>query len=157
MLAKLKKNYFASIFLAYFILCKNNVINSNPVLIGFFFYLKVVLPNVGLELWPGYATSIRQHDGGTMMCTEITWKVLRDETALDIIKQLHSQYGANYEHPLRDEILGVVVMTGYNNRTYRVDDVDFNSTPLSSFQMKDGSSITFMEYYQTVMIDFTYN
>lgn len=120
-------------------------------------YIKVILANVGLELWPGYATSIRQHDGGTMMCTEITWKVLRNETALDVIKQLHNQYSADYKNRLKDEILGVVVMTGYNNRTYRVDDVDFNSTPLSSFQMKDGSSITFMEYYQTVMRLYTYN
>jgi len=112
--------------------------------------LKVILHNFDLELWPGYATSIRQHDGGTMMCTEITCKVLRNESALHVIEVLHNQHGANYEHPLRDAILGVVVMTGYNNRTYRIDDIDFKTTPQDRFPLKDGSSTTFVEYYQKV-------
>lgn len=85
------------------------------------------------------------------MCVEITTKVLRNESAFNVIQQLHDQHGANYELPLRDAILGAVVMTGYNNRTYRIDDIDFNASPVKSFQLKDGKSITYIDYYQEVV------
>lgn len=44
-------------------------------------------------------------------------------------------------------VVGQTVLTEYNNRTYRIDDIDFNKTPLSLFQTKDGP-ISFVEHYQ---------
>lgn len=43
----------------------------------------------GLELWPGYKTSIRQHESNILMCVEITHKVMRMETAYDILQDIH--------------------------------------------------------------------
>ena len=40
-------------------------------------------------------------------------------------------------------------MTKYNERTYRVDDVDWNVNPTSKFPYK-GGEITYMEYYEKV-------
>ena len=52
---------------------------------------------------------------------------------------------------LRDEVLrelvGAVVMTRYNNKTYRIDDINWNMSPLSSFELASGEKITFQEYY----------
>ena len=45
------------------------------------------------------------------------------------------------------ELLGKVVLTKYNNKTYRIDDLDFNSSPESQFQ-KGGKLISFTEYYK---------
>lgn len=42
-------------------------------------------------------------------------------------------------------------MTTYNNETYRIDDIDEESTPLSKFIKKDGSKMTYIQYYKEVM------
>ncbi len=38
-------------------------------------------------------------------------------------------------------------MTIYNKRMYRIDGIDFNSTPSQTFKLKNGESMTFCEYY----------
>uniref|UniRef100_G1S033 Piwi-like protein 2 n=1 Tax=Nomascus leucogenys TaxID=61853 RepID=G1S033_NOMLE len=64
--------------------------------------------------------------------------------------QRHAIYQQNKEH-FQDEctklLVGNIVITRYNNRTYRIDDVDWNKTPKDSFTMSDGKEITFLEYY----------
>lgn len=42
-------------------------------------------------------------------------------------------------------------MTTYNNETYRIDDIDEDATPLSDFSKKDGSKMTYIQYYKEVM------
>lgn len=44
-------------------------------------------------------------------------------------------------------MIGCTVLTGYNNRTYRVDDVDFAMNPSKTFRLKDGTEITYATYY----------
>lgn len=41
----------------------------------------------------------------------------------------------------------MTVLTGYNNNTYRVDDIDFSVNPQTTFQKK-GEEISYMDYYQ---------
>lgn len=38
----------------------------------------------------------------------------------------------------------------YNNKTYKIDDISWDSTPQSSFETSNGQSITFVEYYKKV-------
>jgi len=45
-------------------------------------------------------------------------------------------------------------MTKYNNETYRIDDIDETSDPNSQFSKKDGSKMTYIQYYKEVL---TYN
>lgn len=47
------------------------------------------------------------------------------------------------------------MLTGYNNETYRIDDVDENSNINSTFEKKDGSRMSYKEYYEQVY--FIYN
>lgn len=65
--------------------------------------------------------------------------------------QRHAVYQQNKEN-FQDEctklLVGNIVITRYNNRTYRIDDVDWNKTPKDSFTMSDGKEITFLEYYR---------
>lgn len=42
-------------------------------------------------------------------------------------------------------------MTIYNNETYKIDDIDENSNPLSNFDKKDGSKISYIQYYKEVL------
>lgn len=98
-----------------------------------------------IEIWPGYTTSIRQHDEQILVCAEITSKVMRCETVYDTLDQCR---GDDFRREFEEAVLGLVVLTDYNNKTYRVDDIDFNQTPLSTFETKSGPT-TFVDYYRT--------
>ncbi|KZC11749.1 Protein piwi [Dufourea novaeangliae] len=52
---------------------------------------KVEIREFRLELWPGYVTSIRQHESNILMCSEITHKVMRQQTLLDILNDCYQQ------------------------------------------------------------------
>jgi len=50
-------------------------------------------------------------------------------------------------------IIGCIVLTDYNNATYRVDDVDFEVTPKNTFEIKKKGSVTkisYVDYYLQV-------
>jgi len=47
-------------------------------------------------------------------------------------------------------VVGTIVMTPYNNETYRIDDIDENCNPNFEFQKKDGTKISYKQYYKEV-------
>uniref|UniRef100_A0A182MXI9 Piwi n=1 Tax=Anopheles dirus TaxID=7168 RepID=A0A182MXI9_9DIPT len=109
---------------------------------------KIAVPQFGLEIYPGYITSVRQHEQEVMMCVEITHRVMRRDTCYQLMSSVQRQPGPFRENFHR-AIVGAIVMSTYNQKTYRIVDVDFSTTPSSSFTKADGTSITFMEYFQT--------
>lgn len=48
---------------------------------------------------------------------------------------------------MKKELTGIIVITHYNRRTYKVDDVDFSVTPTSTFRQQDGTLTKYDEYY----------
>ena len=45
----------------------------------------------------------------------------------------------------------MTVVTSYSKagkHTYRIEKIDFEKTPMDSFELKDGSKTTFKDYYQ---------
>ncbi|KAL7738918.1 hypothetical protein ACLKA6_016921 [Drosophila palustris] len=108
---------------------------------------RVAMREFALELWPGYETSIRQHERDILLSTEITHKVMRTETVYDILVN-SSQNPARHQEEFRMNVLGLIVLTDYNNKTYRINDVDFAKSPLATFNCK-GRDVTFVEYYHT--------
>ncbi|XP_030561453.1 protein aubergine [Drosophila novamexicana] len=107
---------------------------------------KVILDRFRVELWPGYTTSIRQHESDILLCTEIAHKVMRTDSLYHVLSKVIRE-SDDYQAAFKREVIGVIVLTDYNNKTYRVDDVDFVSSPLSTFNTKDGD-ITYIEYYK---------
>ncbi|XP_027588832.1 piwi-like protein 1 [Pipra filicauda] len=109
----------------------------------------VSIPNHRLMVWPGFSSSILQYEESIMLCADVSHKVLRGETVLDVMHSLHSQVG---EERFRDacakELIGLIVLTRYNNRTYRIDDINWDSNPMATFRKSDGAEITFLEYYK---------
>lgn len=106
---------------------------------------KISIPNFRVELWPGYTTSIRQHEQDILLCAEIAHKVMRNERVYDILQKC-IQESRNYQDAFRQKIIGMVVLTDYNNKTYRVDDIDFEQNPSSTFPTRDGN-ISYQNYY----------
>ena len=49
---------------------------------------------------------------------------------------------------LRLMIVGLIVVTRYNNKTYRIDDFSTDMKPTSEFTLRNGKSISYMEYYK---------
>lgn len=103
---------------------------------------QIPLRDHGLELWPGYVTSIRQHEQDILLCAEISYKVLRTETVYDLFRNAR---GAG---DMTNAVVGSIIITDYNNTTYRVDRVETGMTPMSTFKKKN-EDITYMEYYKT--------
>uniref|UniRef100_A0A0K8TM02 Piwib n=1 Tax=Tabanus bromius TaxID=304241 RepID=A0A0K8TM02_TABBR len=106
---------------------------------------KIDIREYKLQLWPGYTTSIRQHEKDVLLCAEIAHKVMRTETVYDILQKcIHES--RDYQDNFKKQVIGMTVLTDYNNKTYRIDDVDFNSNPKKTFETKDGPT-SFVDYY----------
>lgn len=108
---------------------------------------KVMIPDHRLELWPGYKTSIRQHEKDILMCVEVTHKVLRMKTANDVLAECYRANSSYYKEDFMKEMIGCIVITKYNNKTYRIDDIDWNSNPSHKFSFR-GEEITYAEYME---------
>lgn len=105
--------------------------------------LQIKLPNANLELWPGYLTSIRQHESKLLLNVEIGYKYLR----MDTVRHLFDQCGAN-KSAMTSEVCGQIIMTTYNNLTYKIDSIDWDKNPMTTFKKGD-KDMSYMEYYKT--------
>lgn len=98
-----------------------------------------------MQLWPGYYTSMRQHERLILLNCDIKFKIMRLDNVYDLLLECQS---SSSKQEFQAKVIGCIVLTNYNNKTYRVDDVDFNSSPLSTFTLKDGTKLSYVEYYK---------
>ena len=106
------------------------------------------IERLGLSLWPGYVTAIRGFEGGLLLNLDVSHKVLRSDTAHSIMKRIYDRSPKYFKENCVKELVGSVVLTRYNNKNYRIDDIAWNLTPTSFFTNTKGESITFQDYYQ---------
>ena len=73
----------------------------------------ILLKQHKLELWPGYVTSIRQHEDKILLCCDISHKVLRTDTVLDQIGQIFQKTngGPSFHADVEKALLGAIVIT----------------------------------------------
>jgi aubergine-like protein len=50
-----------------------------------------------------------------------------------MIRQIMDTGGPDAQNIVKRRLVGTIVLTRYNNKTYVVNDVDFNQTPASTF------------------------
>lgn len=96
-----------------------------------------------LELWPGYVTTMRQHEQNILLCCETTSKIIRTDTVYDQLKA-----GVRDRDRVTKVLLGAIVLTRYNNKTYRVDEIVWEKKPSDTFPKRDGSEISYVQYYK---------
>eukprot|EP00795_Rhopilema_esculentum_P015072 gene15072-6238_t len=102
-----------------------------------------------LQLWPGYNTSILRFDAGVLLNIDVSHKVMRLDTVLDILTELYSQVGESRFHNIATKkLVGETVLTRYNNKTYKIDDIAWDKNLSHSFAKRDGSKITMRQYYK---------
>ncbi|KAK7507334.1 hypothetical protein BaRGS_00001269, partial [Batillaria attramentaria] len=103
------------------------------------------IPAHNLEVWPGYITAIKEHEGGLFLLLDSSHRVLRTQTVRQIIEEIATR-NRNFHDEITRKIVGCTVLTRYNNKTYRIDDIDWGKTPAHTFDTAQGP-ISFQEYY----------
>jgi aubergine-like protein len=106
----------------------------------------IKIPQHKLELWPGYFTSVGLNQTGTMLLADVSHKVLRTDTVLDFLYEIQSSQ-RDWRQAATQQLLGQIVLTRYNNRTYRIDDVMWDLNPRSTFTKRTGDEMSYCAYY----------
>ena len=73
---------------------------------------------------------------------------MRQETVLNILQDCVKNH-RDYKEAFAKAVIGSTVLTDYNNKTYRIDDIDWDRSPSSTFTTRDGEK-SFVDYYRTV-------
>ncbi|KAJ8408576.1 hypothetical protein AAFF_G00252110, partial [Aldrovandia affinis] len=106
------------------------------------------IPQHRLVIWPGFSTTILNYESGIMLCMDVSHKVLRNETVLEFMRGLRRQCGdRHFMEACTKELVGLIVLTKYNNKTYRVDEIAWDHTPNNTFKKGD-TEISFRDYYK---------
>ena len=110
------------------------------------------IPMHGLCVWPGYTATIQEQVGGLMLMVDLSFKVLRNQNVLQIFSEIKkSSTNATFKTSSMRALIGQTILTRYNNKNYRIDDIDWDTNPLSTFTYGYGDNkreITFVEYFQ---------
>lgn len=88
------------------------------------------------------------------MVAEIAHKVVRLDTVLDVLRRHNSK--SSYRTDFESEVVGAVVLTDYNNKTYTIDDIQWNLNPSATFPCK-GEDVSYINYYKKVGAAFSSN
>lgn len=106
-----------------------------------------IIPQHKLEVWPGYVTAVDEYDDGVMLCLDVSHRVLCQTTVLELMTNAYNSNAAQFKHNVTSALLGTVVLTRYNNKTYRIDDIEFEHSPTDTFSYK-GNPVSYVEYYK---------
>ena len=109
---------------------------------------------MGLSIWPGHQARLSLHSEGVHLLQVMSvHQVIRtNETVLDKLKMLresNENRGQDFKEEIRQTFAGQIVITKYNERAYRIDDVCFDKNPDSTFNIeRDGEVyvLSFAEY-----------
>lgn len=104
---------------------------------------------LGLEIWPGFSTSVIASPSGLLLQIDIAHRILRTNTVLDLIHQEMSraQGSGRAQEAIVKALKQQVVLTRYNNKTYKITDVDFNMNPGMTFESRQGQPQSYVQYY----------
>ncbi|KAM3138756.1 hypothetical protein pb186bvf_009135 [Paramecium bursaria] len=91
-----------------------------------------------LEIWPGVEVVLKNYESSSLVI-DCAFKMLRYRTALE---ELCS------DKQSIDNLTDQIVMTQYNKKFYKVEGIDVQLRPTSSFLNEKGESITYQQYYQ---------
>ena len=76
-------------------------------------------------------------------------KVLRTDTVYDQIQEILKRggAGANFHKQVEKVLLGAIVITRYNNKTYRIDEIAWDMHPDDEFTSRNDEKTSYMKYY----------
>ncbi len=111
---------------------------------------QIALQQYRLNVWPGYITAVHEFSDGLYLVADVAHKVIRNDTCWNLLCELKRRNPNNIKDEAANALIGSVVLTPYNNRTYRIDDILWDLTPQSTFTYHDKEEWTYVRYYQYV-------
>lgn len=108
----------------------------------------ILIPQHRLEVLPGYAVAVDEHEGGLMLCLDTQHRVLRTITVHDLLKEIACSQKEHFREIASKHLIGSVVLTKYNHKTYVIDEILWNNTPRDTFDTFDGGKISYIDYYK---------
>ncbi|KAI4537847.1 hypothetical protein MG293_012710 [Ovis ammon polii] len=109
----------------------------------------VEIPQHKLSLWPGFAISVSHFESKLLLSADVSYKILRNETVLEFMTDLCRKSSVScFTQTCEKQLIGLIVLTRYNNKTYRIDDIDWSVKPTHTFRKRDGAEITYVDYYK---------
>ena len=112
---------------------------------------KISIPAYGLELINGFSTSIASYENKLLLCAELSHKLLHKVTVFEKMNEIYnnSRDTAAFRERCVQEIVGRIIMTKYNDTTYKVDDIAWDDSPECEFD-RNGTPVKFVDYYRDV-------
>lgn len=98
-------------------------------------------------IWPGSHQSVKDTNEGLLLNYDSCHKIIRTNTVRDLLVDIKKSVPATFREEALKLLINKSVLTIYNNRTYRIDDIDFSNNPMSSFEYRGGET-TFVDYYK---------
>lgn len=120
-----------------------------------------------LEIWPGYIKSVDQLEGGVMLTLDVSHRVLATTPVLEVMTDAYNSNPSTFKETAKKALIGEhlqtyfsesvvfisyplsgkMVITRYNNKTYRIDDIVFDKNPSHTFHYNN-QDITYIDYYK---------
>ncbi|CAF4486977.1 unnamed protein product [Rotaria sp. Silwood1] len=95
--------------------------------------------------WNGKVVNIEHKDDGILLTIDFVQKP--STTCYEELERFYmSTCGDDYQESARKELINKLVLTRYDNRTQRIDNIDFQLTP-ATFTFNDDSQTTLIDYY----------
>ena len=108
----------------------------------------IEMPKYHLKIASGYKATMDRYGSKLLLCTEVAHKLLNFETVWEVMaKFLRESRPEEYKQRCFDHFVGQTVMTSYNKKTYRIDDIDWETTPADAFPTRKGDTLKFTQYY----------
>lgn len=105
------------------------------------------IPELGLEIWPGYITHLTLLSCGPLVNIDYIAKVVHTRNLLEVLCE-YREKGGEWMEQAKAHLENRIVMARYGNRRcYRIDEIVFNKSPMS--RMAREAELTYIEYYKT--------
>ena len=113
---------------------------------------QIDVPNHNLQVWPGYTTAVHDYEDGLHLIIDVAHKILNMKTCWQLFDDIYRRHEGNiaaFRQEAINALVGNVVLTRYNNQTYKIDDILWDSNPKSDFQRGNTTErITYVDYYK---------
>jgi aubergine-like protein len=87
---------------------------------------------------------------GALLNVDVAFRVVRTDSLLDYMNQVRDkaeQKNKDWQEALEDAVVGSTVVTRYNQKTYRVERIDFSMSPETTFD-REGTQVSYSQYYK---------
>ncbi len=90
-------------------------------------------PSYNIEIWPGFSSSLQLLESGVLLNIDMCHKIIRTDSVLDQINDIKARSRGDPRDEIKRALIGSTIMSSYNKRMYKIDDIDFNLSPAEKF------------------------